>query len=263
VTSAHAILLGFVEALTEFLPVSSTGHLILTSHFLGIGDDPFVKDFSVIIQFAAIFAVLLLYWRRFLSGWSIYKELTIAFIPAAVLGLALKNKIDVLLGSVEIVAWALIIGGLVLIWVDSYFKNEKLNRNLNQMNLKDAFVIGLAQCLAFVPGVSRSAATIIGGLSRNFDRKSAAEFSFLLAVPTLLAASVLKLYKIRHDLNGENFSLLVIGGLVAFLGSIVVMKVFIQMLNKYGFRWFGYYRILVGVFILILTHLSDTSLKLL
>ncbi|MGD9491997.1 MAG: undecaprenyl-diphosphate phosphatase [Bacteroidales bacterium] len=239
-----AIIIAIVEGLTEFLPVSSTGHMIITEALLGHKPDDFSKAFIVNIQFGAILAVVVMYIRRFFQSFDFYLKLAVACIPL-VIAFLLEAFIDQMLESVLVVAIALFAGGIVLVFVDRWFKNpEKAEKVLSS---KNAFVIGLFQIIAVIPGVSRSAATIIGGLSQGLSRKQAAEFSFFLAVPTMLAASVYKLYK-NHEILGsvENLQLLAIGNLVAFVVAILAIKGFIAFLNRYGFRFFGYYRIILG-----------------
>lgn len=253
--SAQTIILGVVEGLTEFLPISSTGHMVIASHFMGIQEDPFVKAFEVIIQAGAILSVLLLYWKRFLPNLEFYKKLFIAFIPAAIFGLLLKKKIEILLGSVEVVAWALIAGGVLLVWSDRWFQEAKLKKHCKDLSLPDALRIGFFQCFAFIPGVSRSAATILGGLGHGLTRKEAAEFSFFLAVPTLLGATVVKLKDIiGAPLPEGGIGLLVLGAGVSFIVAALAIRFFISIVSKFGFRFFGIYRILLGLVILILIY---------
>jgi undecaprenyl-diphosphatase len=248
----EVIFLSFIEGLTEFLPISSTGHLIVVSHILGIGDEGFTKSFDIIIQFGAIASVLVLYWKRFLPNLDFYKKITVGFFPAAVIGLILKSKIDLVLGSIQIVAWALILGGVVLIWSDRYFLNsEKNGKSIDQLSLLDCLKIGLIQCLAFVPGVSRSAATILGGLSLGLKRKEAAEFSFFLAVPTLMGAGTVKGLKLLPIIEPGQVHLLLWGVVLSFVFALIAIKFFIQLVGKYGFRHFGYYRIVLGILILM------------
>jgi len=239
-----AIIIAIVEGLTEFLPVSSTGHMIITEALLGNTPDDFSKAFMVNIQFGAILAVVVMYIRRFFQSFDFYLKLALACLPL-IIAFLLEALIDQMLESVLIVAIALFIGGFVLIFVDRWFKNqERANKVLSG---KNAFIIGLFQIIAVIPGISRSAATIIGGMTQGLNRKQAAEFSFFLAVPTMLAASVYKLYK-NHEILGsvDNLQLLAIGNLVAFVVAILAIKGFIAFLNRYGFKIFGYYRIVVG-----------------
>ena len=248
----EAILIAIVEGLTEFLPVSSTGHMIIAQHLLGAPDDEFTKIFIITTQFAAILSVVLLYWKRFFQSLDFYFKLFVAFIPAVVLGLLLEDWIDSLLESVTVVATTLLLGGIVLIFIDKYL-NPK---NETDITYPKALKIGLFQCLAMVPGVSRSAATIIGGMTQGLTRKQAAEFSFFLAVPTMFGASTLKLYKGLKDspnvFTSDNIFILIIGNIVAFVVAVIAIKGFIAILTKYGFKAFGYYRIVLGAVLLLL-----------
>jgi len=253
-TTLQAIILGIIEGLTEFLPVSSTGHMIIGSSLMGIQSDNFVKLFTVAIQLGTILSVVVLYFKRFFKSINFYLKLITAFVPAAIFGVLLSDKIDELLESPQTVAIALVLGGIVLLFVDKVWKN---NHNDNSDNIKypSAFTIGLFQCLAMIPGVSRSAATIIGGMQQKLTRKAAAEFSFFLAVPTMFAATAKKLldfYKDGHTITSEEWSLLAIGNLVGFVVAIIAIKSFISFVTKYGFRAFGVYRIIVGCIILAL-----------
>lgn len=245
------LLLSFIEGLTEFLPVSSTGHLILTSAVMGIEDDGFVKSFNIIIQFGAILSVLVLYWRRFLPNVDFYKKLVLAFLPAAIIGLIVKDKIDAVLGSVEIVAWALIAGGVVLILTDRYFKDHPGNKKIETMSWADCLKLGLLQCFAFIPGVSRSAATIVGGLYLGLSRKEAAEFSFFLAVPTLAGATLIKTLGIVKTLDSSHWLDLAAGMFLSFVFASIAIRFFIGMVSRFGFKHFGIYRIVLGILILI------------
>lgn len=262
-TLSQAIILAVVEALTEFLPVSSTGHMIIASYAMGIHQNDFVKDFTIIIQFAAILAVLTLYWKRFLRGWLIYRNLLISFLPAGALGLLVKDHIDYLLGSVTVVAWALIVGGIFLCYVDRLFPHgQKPVEEIESFGMLNCLKIGFIQCLAFIPGVSRAGATIVGGVALGLTRAQAAEFSFLLAVPTLFAASALKFYKAWPQLNSDTFELMAVAGIVTFGVSILIMKSFVQFLTRYGFKAFGIYRIVLGILILIMVAIFNHDLKL-
>lgn len=251
-TFLQILILSFIEGLTEFLPVSSTGHLILTSAWMGIEDDGFIKSFNIIIQFGAILSVLVLYWRRFLPNLEFYKKLVIAFLPAAVIGLAVKNKIEIVLGSVEVVAWALIAGGIILIWSDRYFKDHPGNKKIDNMTWMDCLKLGLLQCFAFIPGVSRSAATIVGGLYLGLSRREAAEFSFFLAVPTLAGATFIKTLGIVKTLEPHHWESLLMGLLLSFIFALLAIRFFIGIVSRFGFKHFGVYRILLGVLILFL-----------
>ncbi len=249
----EAFLLSFIEGLTEFLPISSTGHLILTQAFLGKGNDIFFTQFNVIIQIGAIFSVLVLYWRRFLPDVPFYRKLIAAFLPAAVLGLLVKDHIDRLLQSVFTVAVALILGGLVLIWTDKKF-GQKPTSDIETLTLKQCFQLGLIQCLAFIPGVSRSGATILGGMWLGLSRKQAAEFSFFLGVLTLSAASVLKGYKIVPELPSEQISILLFGIVASFVIATLAIKFFLSLIGSFGFKYFGYYRVVLGSIILVMLY---------
>lgn len=251
----QAIIIAIVEGLTEYLPVSSTGHMILTAHLLHTEPSAFTEAYMINIQFGAILAVVALYYKKFFKSVDFYVKLLAAFIPAAVLGLLLNDYIDELLNDVTIVAASLLAGGIVLVFIDSYFerKNPDIKSDEeNPVSYKHAFFIGLFQCIAMIPGVSRSAATIIGGMFQGLNRKSAAEFSFFLAVPTMFAASVLKLYKEHDAITSDTIGTLVIGNIIAFVVSILAIKFFINYLSKHGFFVFGYYRIVLGGLILIL-----------
>lgn len=253
----HAIILAIVEGLTEYIPVSSTGHLILTSAFLGINNNEFVKDYTVIVQFGAILSVVALYWRDLLRSLEIYKKLFVAFLPAAVIGFTLKDYIQALLGNVTVVAVSLVVGGIILILIDRWLESPKAKSTLvhqpaENISYKSAFLIGMVQCAALIPGVSRSASTIIGGLLQKLDRKTAAEFSFLLAVPTLGAATAYKLLKIAPTITSDDIKIIVVGNVVSFIVGAITIKTFVGYLSRYGFKVFGYYRIIVGVTILAL-----------
>jgi undecaprenyl-diphosphatase len=258
----QAIVLAIIEGITEFLPVSSTGHMIIGASLMGIAEQPFTKAFEVNIQFGAILSVVVLYWKKFFQSFKFYYKLLAAFIPAAILGFILDDYIDALLGSVKVVAIMLILGGIVLLFIDKYFEGKTHKQELTYF---EAVKVGLFQCIAMIPGVSRSAATIIGGMFQGVDRKSAAEFSFFLAVPTMFAASAYKLLKAykNHalDFNTQELYLLGIGNLVGFLVAMFAIKFFINLLTKYGFKVFGYYRIVVGTIILILVF-SGVKLEL-
>lgn len=265
-TVFQAIIIAIVEGLTEFLPVSSTGHMIIAESILGVPSSEFVKAFTVIIQFGAILSVIALYWRRFLQTWSFYLKLLIGFIPAVILGGLFSSKIDALLESVEVVAVMLVIGGVIMLFVDKWF-NKPTEPEGKEISSKNAFLVGCFQCLAMIPGVSRSMATIVGGMTRGLTRKDAAEFSFFLAVPTMAAATVKKVYDLvkvpgggHFDLDftllHQNLTLLLIGNVVAFIVAILAIKFFIGFVTKYGFKSFGVYRIIVGGAILILLLLG-------
>ncbi|MBO6118257.1 MAG: undecaprenyl-diphosphate phosphatase [Bacteroidales bacterium] len=250
----QTIIIAIVEGLTEFLPVSSTGHMILTQGIMGVKSDDFVKMFTVCIQFGAILSVIFIYWKRFFQTWEFYWKLLVAFIPAAILGFLFSDAIDSLLENPTVVAVMLVIGGVFMLFVDKIFNKPEEDQTITY---KKSFIIGLCQCIAMIPGVSRSMATIVGGMSQKLNRKTAAEFSFFLAVPTMAAASGYKLLKLLLDdagreLISSNIGTLVLGNAVAFVVAILAIKFFISFLTKYGFKAFGYYRIVAGAVILIL-----------
>lgn len=265
----ETIIIAIVEGLTEFLPVSSTGHMIIAQNLLGVESTDFVKAFTFIIQFGAILSVLVLYWKRFfqlnrtplpegtpmvkrlLHRYDFYWKLFIAFIPAAVFGLLFSDAIDAMLERVEVVAVTLILGGVFMIFCDRIFNKGSENTELTE---KRAFMVGLFQCISMIPGVSRSMATIVGGMSQRLTRKAAAEFSFFLAVPTMLAATVYKVYDLVKEggmqIISDNLTPLLIGNAVAFIVALMAIKFFIGFVTKYGFKAFGWYRIVVGALIL-------------
>lgn len=246
----QAIILAIVEGITEYLPVSSTGHMIIASSMMGIATNDFVKMFTVAIQFGAILSVIVLYWKRFFQTLDFYFKLAVAFLPAAVLGFLLNDFIDSLLENVVVVAITLLLGGIVLLFVDKWFKQKEED----EVTYRKALTIGFFQVIAMIPGVSRSAATIIGGLSQKMSRKAAAEFSFFLAVPTMFAATVYKMLKFHKEVGftSDNLPLLLIGNVVAFMVALIAIKGFISYLTKNGFKIFGWYRIVVGTIILVL-----------
>ena len=268
----ETIIIAIVEGLTEFLPVSSTGHMIITQNLLGVESTPFVKAFTFIIQFGAILSVVVLYWKRFfrlnhtpapegatplkkfLHKYDFYWKLLVAFIPAAVLGLLFSDMIDAMLESVMVVAITLILGGIFMLFCDKVFNKGSEKTELTE---KRAFWIGMFQCISMIPGVSRSMATIVGGMAQKLTRKAAAEFSFFLAVPTMFAATCFKLLKIFLEPDGmqilkENLGPLIIGNAVAFIVAMLAIKFFISFVTKYGFKAFGWYRIIVGAIILVM-----------
>lgn len=257
----QAILLAVVEGLTEFLPISSTGHLILVAHFMAIANDDFVKLFNVNIQFGAILSVVVLYYRRFFCSIRFYLKLLLGMLPAVVVGLLAGSYIDELLESAWVVSIMLIVGGWVLTRIDGWLPSATPKEDHKQVGYVDAFWVGCFQCLAMVPGVSRSAATIIGGMVRGLGRVGASEFSFFLAVPTMLAASV---YKFAKDflqqgsftLSAGQWQLLLLGNVVAFVVAMLAMRFFIAYVGKHGFKAFGYYRIVLGLLMLVLLWLD-------
>jgi len=249
----ESIVIAIVEGLTEYLPISSTGHMIITSSLMGIHKDEFTKIYEVVIQLGAIMAVVVLYWRKFLdfTKWQFYARLIVAVIPALVLGKILSDTIDQLLESPLTVAITLFLGGIVLLFIDRYFVDNKIDDE-KELTYKQSFVTGLWQCLALIPGVSRSAASIIGGMQQGMSRRLAAEFSFFLAVPTMFAATVYKLYSNNQSFSSEQVKLLVVGNIVAFIVAIIAIRFFIGFLQKYGFRFFGWYRIIAGIILFVL-----------
>lgn len=249
----QAIIIAIVEGLTEFLPVSSTGHMIVASSLMGIAKDDFTKLFEVAIQLGAILAVVVLYWKKFFdfSRWQFYLKLLIAVVPALLLGFLFADSIDALLESPLTVAITLLLGGIILLFVDRFFRNPGIDEE-DKINNKKAFIIGIWQCLAMIPGVSRSAASIIGGMQQKLTRRLAAEFSFFLAVPTMCAATGYKLLKGYKTFTADHIKLLLVGNLVAFVVAILAIKFFISFLQKHGFRLFGWYRIVVGIILLAL-----------
>lgn len=254
----EAIILAIVEGLTEFLPVSSTGHMIIVSSLMGIAADPFTKVFTIAVQLGAILSVIVLYWNRLFQSWNFYFKLVVAFIPAAILGLLLGDLIDMLLERVDVVAYTLIIGGIIFLFIDKLFQ-ETEEKGTSDISYPVALKIGFFQTIALIPGVSRSAATIIGGLTQNLNKKTAAEFSFFLAVPTMFAATaykLLKFYKEGNSFGTEELTVLAIGNIVAFLVAILAIKSFIGFLTRHGFKVFGYYRITVGIIILVLYYMG-------
>jgi len=252
----QAIIIAIVEGLTEFLPVSSTGHMVITSALLKLNKDEFTKLFEVCIQLGAILAVVVLYWRKFLvfdkNRRSFYIKLIVAVLPALIFGRLFARRIDALLESPLVVGIMLLLGGIVLLFVDNWFTQPTIEKD-EQLTPFKALRIGFWQCIALIPGVSRSAATIIGGMQQKLTRNVAAEFSFFLAVPTMAAATGYKLLDQRELLmsNTDNLKLLLIGNVVAFIVAMIAIKFFINALKKYGFRVWGYYRIVVGIAILV------------
>ncbi len=246
----QAVVLAIVEGLTEFLPVSSTGHLIIVSSFFGIAQESFTKLFTIVIQLGTILSVLVLYWKRFFQSIDFYLKLFVAFLPAVVLGLLFSDLIDELLESPLVVAISLIIGGFILLKVDEWFKSSSEEK----ISYLTALKIGFFQTLAMVPGVSRSGASIVGGMTQGLLRTTAAEFSFFLAVPTMLGATLKKTYDYYQDgfvLSSEQINLLIIGNVIGFLVAILAIKSFIGYLSEHGFKVFGYYRIIFGIFIFV------------
>ena len=254
-TIFQAIILAIIEGISEFLPISSTGHMILGSAAMGIESSDYVKMFTVAIQFGAILSVLVLYWKKFLKSFSFYVKLLIAFLPAAIFGLLLNDFIDSLLEDPMVVAISLILGGVFLLYVDKIFAKNELDTTEDQeISNMSPFKIGFYQVIAMIPGVSRSAATIVGGLTQKLNRKNAAEFSFFLAVPTMLAATGYKMLKYQMDFGftADDLQILLLGNVVAFVVALFAIKALISYLTKYGFKMFGYYRIILGLIIIAL-----------
>lgn len=273
----QTVIIAIVEGLTEFLPVSSTGHMIIAQSLLGVESTPFVKAFTVIIQFGAILSVICLYWRRFFypeagrqgktywqAMFDFYARLVVGVLPAVVLGLAFNDLIEENLGNVSLVAWMLIVGGVFMLFCDRIFNKGSEH---TQLTYKRAFVIGLIQCISMIPGVSRSMSTIVGGMSQRLTRKAAAEFSFFLAVPTMFGATCLETFKMIKGgeasvlSQGNNQEMLLLGSVVAFVVAILAIKFFINYVTRYGFAAFGWYRIVVGL-VIILCGLLGVNLQM-
>jgi undecaprenyl-diphosphatase len=266
----HALLLAIVEGLTEFLPVSSTGHMIIASALLGIPATPFFKLYLVVIQLGAILSVLVVYWKRFFQSIDFYLKLLVAFLPIVLVGLLFKKHIDALLESVTTVAVMLVIGGVVLLFIDRWFPQEDPKEGghpVTNPSFKEALIIGLFQCLAVVPGTSRSAATIIGGLTQKLTRRAAAEFAFFLAMPTMAAAAVKDIYDyhkeakahgvdVAHLFSGTELKMLALGNVVAFVVALLAIRLFVGFVARYGFRAFGIYRIIAGGILLLMLALK-------
>lgn len=242
-------ILSLVEGITEFLPISSTGHLILVSAWLGIIEDQFVQNFNIVIQFGAILSVIFLYWRRFFPiRISFYSKILVAFLPAAFMGLLFKSLIESLLDQVWVVGVTLFLGGWILIFYDK--KNQQARTTIANLNYREAFCLGCIQCFALIPGVSRSGATIIGGLALGLNQKDATEFSFFLGVPTLMAAGLYKGYKAYPTFSPDHISALSIGTFFAFIFATIAIRFLIGLVNKHGLKHFGYYRIILGTLVL-------------
>ena len=259
----QAIIIAIIEGLTEYLPISSTAHMGFTATLMGIPDDEYLKMFQVSIQFGAILSIVVLYWRKFFNftQWQFYLKLACAVVPALILGKLFDDKIEAVLGNQKAIAITLIVGGIVLLFVDNWFKNPNIHDE-KQISVKKAVTIGVWQCLAMMPGTSRSAASIIGGMTQGLTRKAAAEFSFFLAVPTMLAVTVysifLKKWGIAEEKGYElimktdkSFWLFIIGNVIAFVVAMIAVKFFIHILTKFGFKVWGIYRIIIGTALLI------------
>lgn len=263
----EAIIIAIVEGLTEFLPVSSTGHMVITSSLFGIQHEQFTKLFEVSIQLGAILAVVVLYWKKFFefTRWQFYLKLLVAVIPALIFGKLFDDIIDEKLGSPTFIAWMFLAGGVILLFIDKQFKKPVIDEE-KKINYRRAFIIGLFQVLAVaLPGISRSAATIIGGMTQKLTRRLAAEFSFFLAVPTMAAATGYSLFMKNWNKTGveqkgyelilsssQNTTAFIIGNIVAFIVAMLAIRFFIGFLQKHGFRLFGWYRIIFGILLLIL-----------
>jgi len=258
----QAIIIAIVEGLTEYLPVSSTGHMIFTSSYFGIEKEEFVKLFQVSIQFGAILAVVVLYWKKFFdfSKWQFFIKLACAVVPALILGKLFDDKIEAVLEHPTPIAIVLIIGGIVLLFIDRFFKNPTIHKE-EDITIKKAVTIGFWQCLAMMPGTSRSAASIIGGMQQGLSRQAAAEFSFFLAVPTMLAVTCYSVFLKTYDKSGlkgfelilkseENTKMFIVGNVVAFVVAVLAIKFFIGIIKKYGFKPWGWYRIIAGILLL-------------
>ncbi len=263
-TTSQSIVLSIIEGITEFLPVSSTGHMVLASSVMGIEKEDFTKLFEVAIQLGAILSVVVLYWKKFFDfkHWQFYVKLIVAVIPALILGFLFADEIDELLGSPLVVALSLILGGIFFLFIDKIFFHHHDKDDVSEVRYPNAFIIGIFQCIAMIPGVSRSAATIIGGLQQKFSRKLAAEFSFFLAVPTMAAATGYKLLKTYTDQpqilqDPANITLLVIGNIIAFVVAMLAIKFFISFIQKYGLKYFGWYRIFIGLVFLMLIQMKQ------
>ena len=254
----QSIIIAIVEGLTEFLPISSTGHMIITEKLLHLPEDNFVKMFTVAIQLGAILAVVVLYWKKFLDfkNWQFYAKIAVGVVPALILGFLFSDSIDAMLESSTTVAISLLAGGIILLFIDNVFKNPEIDKE-EDISFFKAIMIGIWQCIAMIPGVSRSAASIIGGMQQKLTRNAAAEFSFFLAVPTMLAATGYKLLKYYRDHEGfssNEIKQLAIGNVVAFVVALLAIKFFIGFLKKHGFKIWGYYRIVVGILLLIFIY---------
>lgn len=258
-TIFHTVIMGIIEGITEFLPISSTGHLIITSHFLGISETEFLKSFQIVIQMGAILAVVLLYLKRIISSRDLWKKILAGFIPTAIIGYGLYKIVKMfLIGNIVVVAWSLIIGGIVLVIFEKWYgKKKRLGKSLEDMNYREAIVIGLMQSIAVIPGVSRSAATIVGGLMQNISREAIVEFSFLLAIPVIAAAAFLDLIKTPMHFTSSEWGIIALGTSVSFVVAVMAIKLFLDYIKNHTFTWFGYYRIIIGIIVLIAVFFLD------
>lgn len=260
-TYFQALIIAIIEGLTEFLPISSTGHMILASSLMDIKNPLFAETFEIVIQLGAILAVLIIYIKRFFVSFDIYLKLGVAFLPTGIIGLLAYKTIKHYLFNPFTVSISLIVGGVILIVLDKWSANKKSRyTEIEDISFVDAVKIGFIQCFSMIPGVSRSAATIFGGVFSGFNRQQAAEFSFLLAIPTMFAASGYDLLKQKDNIHSEDLSILLFGGIIAFVVALVAVKAFITFLTKYGFKHFGYYRIILGV--VFLTYALSTGLTI-
>ena len=262
-TIVESIIIAIVEGLTEFIPISSTGHMIIVEKLLAVPDNDFAKVFTIAIQLGAILAVVLLYWKKFFNfkNLDFYFKLLVGVIPAILFGLLFSKQIDDLLESTTTVAIALLLGGVILIFVDQFFTSPQIQSE-KEVSYKNSFTIGIWQCLAMVPGVSRSAASIIGGMQQKLTRSAAAEFSFFLAVPTMLAATGYKLVKHYNENGGfsvNEIKLLAVGNIVAFVVAVIAIKFFISFLKKHGFRIWGIYRVILGIVLLVMIYTRNLA----
>jgi len=260
-TIPEAIIIAIVEGLTEYLPVSSTAHMVFAAALLGMEEDEFLKMFQVSIQFGAILSIVVLYWRKFFdfTNLKFYLKLAFAVIPALALGYLFDDSIEAVLGNTIAIAVVLVLGGVILLFTDRWFKNPKI-QDEKELSVKKAVIIGFWQCLAMMPGVSRSAASIIGGMSQGLSRKAAAEFSFFLAVPTMLAVAVYSVFVKTwgNDMKGyemifqdqNHITLFILGNVIAFIVAMIAVKTFIAILARYGFKFWGWYRIIAGILLL-------------
>jgi undecaprenyl-diphosphatase len=252
----EAVVLAIIEGITEFLPISSTGHMVIASHFLNIADDPFTKSFEVIIQLAAILTVCLMYRKKLITQTYLFKKMFIAFLPTAAIGFVLKNQVEAWLSNLLVVVVSLILGGIVLIWIDKKWRAPKI-KLLSDLSTTDCLKLGLFQCLALVPGVSRSGSTIVGGLLLGLKKEDATEFSFFLAIPTMLAATTYKLVKLakaEQTVSSHQWSLLLLGSIIAFIVAGIALKYFVRYVSQNGLAVFGWYRLGLG-FILLFFYL--------
>ncbi len=253
-----SIILAIIEGLTEFLPISSTGHMIMASKVMNI-DGEFVKTFEIAIQLGAIMAIVLMYAKRFLQSFTIYLKLGVAFIPTGIVGFLAYKTIKMYLFNPYVVGFALVIGGIILVLIDKkVVAKESKTLDLESISYKHSFFIGLIQCISMIPGVSRAAATIIGGVFNGLNKKQAMEFSFLLAVPTMFAATGYELIKTPISFSSQEYMLLGIGLLIAFVTAWLAVKVFLKIVQNYGFKYFGYYRIIIGLLFLLFSHALST-----